>query len=336
MNLQEYIENSFIGPLIQNEQITDISYNGEAIFYLDNIYGRKQFIEIEDKIIESFLKQIANYTDIQFDLTHPIMDVSFYNYRLNATHSSISNRVGKRVYTFALRIMSKELRIKNDGEFYSKNIHELLSFLVNNNKSIIIGGLTSSGKTELQKYLISMLNNNERLLFIDTINELSFNYGNNIDYTTFVYDENDEAMIAKLLKLSLRYNPDYLIIAEARGSEFEYVFSSALSGISTITTIHSRSCVQIIDRAINMISMKNNKISYETAKNEIMDHFDILIYVKKSRLSDGSIKRYISEIYCIEERKLFNLYSSDGTSTRIFEMPVKIGACYENWKNKNQ
>ena len=52
-------------------------------------------------------------------------------------------------------------------------------------KSVLIGGATSSGKTELQKYLINQLVNNERVIIIDTINELDINYNPEVDITCF-------------------------------------------------------------------------------------------------------------------------------------------------------
>ena len=38
--LLEYIETSFLKELLTNENITDISFNGEEIYYKDNLKGR--------------------------------------------------------------------------------------------------------------------------------------------------------------------------------------------------------------------------------------------------------------------------------------------------------
>ena len=43
--LISYIEESFLKPLLAIETITDISYNGVSIFYMDNVLGRKKFEE---------------------------------------------------------------------------------------------------------------------------------------------------------------------------------------------------------------------------------------------------------------------------------------------------
>ena len=91
--LLEYIETSFLKDLLANENITDISFNGEEIYYKDNLKGRvKSEISISSNEAYSFLRQIANLTDSQFSFTNPILDVSVGRYRINGTHSSISRK----------------------------------------------------------------------------------------------------------------------------------------------------------------------------------------------------------------------------------------------------
>ena len=46
-----YIENSFLRPLIDKSTVTDISFNGRSIFYMDNKLGRLKYdkdISIEE------------------------------------------------------------------------------------------------------------------------------------------------------------------------------------------------------------------------------------------------------------------------------------------------
>lgn len=41
--LKNYLENSFLKELLNKDSITDISYNGEDIYYQDNYLGRQKF-----------------------------------------------------------------------------------------------------------------------------------------------------------------------------------------------------------------------------------------------------------------------------------------------------
>ena len=65
----------------------------------------------------------------------------------------------------------------------------------------------------------------------DLINELDINYNPNVDITCLVTDLKQGIDLKELVKLSLRYCPDYVVLAEARGAEFEDVLTSSLSGI---------------------------------------------------------------------------------------------------------
>ena len=69
MNLKliEFIENSFLKELFERESITDISFNGEKLFYQDNLSGRLQSdLVVTNDEVYAFLRQIANLTDQQF------------------------------------------------------------------------------------------------------------------------------------------------------------------------------------------------------------------------------------------------------------------------------
>ena len=85
-----YIENSFLASLIKDKEVTDISYNGESIYYVSNSLGRKKSnIEIEQQVVRDFLRQISNLSEQQFSFTNPNLDTSIGKYRINATHQSV-------------------------------------------------------------------------------------------------------------------------------------------------------------------------------------------------------------------------------------------------------
>lgn len=146
-----YIENSFLASLLKDEEITDISYNGESIFYVSNDLGRrKSDISVEQQVVRDFLRQISNISEQQFSFTNPNLDVSIDKYRLNATHQSVGKINNEDVVTFSLRIASVKPRIEKDSDFFTPLLVELIDVICKSQKSMIIGGVTSSGKTEFQ------------------------------------------------------------------------------------------------------------------------------------------------------------------------------------------
>ena len=156
--LLSYIENSFLSPLLHDPEITDVSYNGVSFFYVHNEKGRlKSDIKVSSEEVMNFIRQIANFSERQFSYTIPELDVSIGKYRLNAVHSSIVRVDNDKSCSFAMRIGSKETRIKPNSEFITSECEKFLIDCLNKEESIVIAGPTGSGKTELQKYLLSKL-----------------------------------------------------------------------------------------------------------------------------------------------------------------------------------
>ena len=59
-NIAAYLEESFLKDLLFLPGITDISYNGEEIYYLDNQQGRvRSSIAVKPDEVGDFLRQIA-------------------------------------------------------------------------------------------------------------------------------------------------------------------------------------------------------------------------------------------------------------------------------------
>lgn len=319
------LSDCFIHELLEDPFVTDISYNGSDIYYLDNRKGRCKFkSETTSEEIYSFLRQISNLCDSSFSLSQPILDVSFLNFRLNAVYKNVCRKSGEKVLTFCMRKFNlNKIMIDEKSDFASISILKFLGFAVKKKLSILIAGPTSSGKTELQKYLINQLTNNERVIVIDTINELDINYNPNVDITCLVTDLKQGIDLKELVKLSLRYCPDYVVLAEARGAEFEDVLTSSLSGISTITTIHAKSVDTIVERAINLVQINNKNLNYETIKESILMHFDLFIYVEKKIEENGTIKRKLVSLKLVNEGKTIDLMDNNG-NLNYQVLPEKI------------
>jgi len=294
----EYIEKSFLSPLLKNQNITDISYNGKDIFYQDNLHGRnKSEVSIDENAAMNFIRQIANLTDSMFSFTNPILDVSCGKYRINATHPAISRKNREKVINFSIRIGYEDLRIQKNNDFITDKCLELIELIIKKRFSIVISGTTSSGKTELQKFLISRFEPNTRVLVIDNVEELEVDRLNdNLDIQTWLLKENVKLTFDDLVKNALRANPDWLIVSEARGGEMLSLLNSAMTGHPTISTIHSKEIEFDYDRMTRMCMIQNSNLKFDDTIADIYDHFKLLIHVKKEIRNDGTIKRYVKEI----------------------------------------
>lgn len=297
--LVQFIETSFISSLLADKNITDISYNGVSLFYQHNRLGRKKAnIKVDSTEATDFIRQVANMSEKQFSFTSPFLDISVDRYRINAVHSSLVRVGNEKSISFSIRIASYESRIKNDRSFMEPEAKEILETMLKSNESIVIAGPTGSGKTELQKYLLSSLSNNSRIIIIDNIQELDFIRTNEeLDVTSWqVTPSSKEGTFEELIRNALRSNPDWLVIAESRGKEMNDVLNSVMTGHPIISTIHAKDVESVPHRMVRMVEMSETSEDYDEIKEDILTHIKCYVYVNKRIKSNGEVTRFIESI----------------------------------------
>lgn len=292
---EELVEQSILKQYF-SDTVTDIQYNGTHFFAQDNEIGRyKLDIEIANDEVLSIIKQIANYSLQPFSVQNPVLDVCFGYYRLSAIHPTLARNKNEKVVTFSLRRISPSLKIKdNDESLCPQIIHDLLTILIENYQSIIISGITGSGKTELQKYLVSKMNLSDRIIVIEDSYET---YLKEIfplrDITSWMINS-QKNNLNKLIKTAMRHNPDWIIVTETRGSEAFEMIQSISTGHPIITTIHSDSAKNSLLRIIKMFQA-SIEFNEKSMLQDIAMHLKIGIHIEK-RIVNNKIIRSISEI----------------------------------------
>ncbi len=297
--LLEAVESSFLAPLLQGESITDISFNGEALFYEDNQLGRKKAeIGVNKEEVGDFLRQVANYAEKQFSYSVPQLDVSFGRYRLNACYPNLVRVGDEHSYSFCLRLLGGAGDFGADREFLPQKAKEILLNAIQKRSSIVIGGVTSSGKTELQKFLIRSLPEAEKAIVIDNAGELERLRGSgNVDITSWSVDERfPMSSFSSLIKNALRNDPDWVILAESRGPEALDALTSAMSGAAIMMTIHCARLESMPSRFARLCMMGENRLLREEVLEDIKGNLPYWVLLEKGKREDGSISRKVVKI----------------------------------------
>lgn len=305
-----FIENSFVRELLLNEDVTDISYNGSSIYYMNNKEGRKESdIQISSNDAKDFIRQVANLTEKQFSFQNPILDVTAGKYRLNAVHNSVARYDENPAITFAIRIASEKPRITDDSGFLTKELISLVKKLLLSNLSIVIGGVTGTGKTEFQKYILNKMNTATRLIVIDNVLEINQRtIKPSIDLNIWQFDDRNAAIgIQTLVKNALRSNPDWLIVAESRGGEMVEILNSAMTGHPIITTIHALSIDSMPYRLTRMVMMNDKKSDFQDVYSDICNNFPIYFFLKRKINKNHHVVRYIDSISYLDPKGVNHL-----------------------------
>lgn len=294
--IQEILESSFLTEYLNDENITDISFNGTEMRIQHNIMGKypSNYRPTKDEVMK-LGKKIADEMGKQFNNNNPILDTELGYLRVNFVHESVS----PSGCTFAIRVSRPKLAIKDLAQLANKEVAKLLDVLIKADKNIVISGETGSGKTELQKLLVSSIPDNKKVLLIeDTMDSHIKEIYPNKDVISWrtLTEETLEKKITynDLIKAGLRNNPDWMIIAETRGSEAYSMLESALTDHSIITTIHAKMASAIPSRLINMIGQKYQKNELLLGK-DIVNSLRFGIYMSMDETEEG-IKRNIGEI----------------------------------------
>ncbi|HDI3019234.1 TPA: Flp pilus assembly complex ATPase component TadA [Clostridium botulinum] len=187
-------------------------------------------------------------------------------------------------------------KFENDIPNY---ILDLLEKIVLTKANIIISGETDTGKTELQRLLLSFINVNDRIITIEDkeINCMKELFPEKNIYTKFATCEKS---ISNLVRESLKNSPNWIIVSQIYDNKYQEIVKAILTGHFVITTV----------QANNIYEVSNN--IYEVSQNVYMykSLFDFGISINKLKIEDKIIK-YLNEIVEFTENGAITVFKQN-------------------------
>jgi len=303
-----YLERNHIFNLIQNEvngygpitelladdSITEIMVNGINDVYVE-IDGRiikdESVSFINDTHIIRTIQRIVQPLGRTIDAANPMVDARLRDgSRLNAIIPPLSLKGP----VLTIRKFSKNLDGVEDLLRKGTMTNDMALFLdacVKAKLNILISGGTGTGKTTLLNILSSFIEDNERIITIEDAAELKLHQNHVISLETRLvnYEGEGEITIRDLVRNSLRMRPDRIIVGEVRGKEaFDMLQAMNTGHEGSLTTLHSNSVHDALDRLETMMLMNEMEIPVSAVRGYIENAIDIVIQI--DRLSDGRRK----------------------------------------------
>jgi len=194
--------------------------------------------------------------------------------------------------------------------------------LLENKMNITIIGGTGAGKTSMLNALCSLMFPNDKVVTVEEVNELNFDHKNWVQLVSrrgFKFGESDTNTISlfDLVKLSLRYRPDYIIVGEIRGEEAYVLFQAMATGHGGICTMHADS----LDHAIKRLTSPPMNVSpvYIPLMNSCIYLNRTELPTNKNNQDFGRRIRAVTEVLDFENYQVISDWSP---TTDTFETSV--------------
>ncbi len=252
IKLLYYIERNLLGygpidPLLRDPNIEDISCNGVGIpIYVwhkkyESIPTNITFVD-EDYLNE-FIMKMAHMAGKHISIAFPILDAMLpEKHRLAAT---FGREVSVKGPSFTIRKFRERpfsvTEIVQSGEINSL-VAAYLWTLIEHGKTAMIAGGTGTGKTTLLNVVSMFIRPGMKIVTIEDTPEINLPHPNWVQLTSresyLVGSQSAGTSIRlfDLVKLSLRYRPDYIIVGEIRGEE-AFVLFQAMASVSYDTPV---------------------------------------------------------------------------------------------------
>ncbi len=317
----EFIANELVGTGViermirEDDTITDIEWDGNHLSVLSNdeiliIDGAE--LGITDKYIDRLIQKFVVVNKSEFNRNQALFNGMYGNMRMSATHVETS----PYGTTFSLRVSKSRLALNetNWAGFAPMFVLEWLSTIIRARANVVIAGETGAGKTELQKFLLGFAAPTDKFYLIEDVQEshLKELYPNRRLFSTLT---TPKYTITEHVKHALRNNPEWIIVAETRGSEAYEMLQAILSSHNIITTVHATDARAIPHRFMNMCLTGTAKPPIEMLEDDIYRYFDLGMHIKRTT-HHGRTIRYLSEV--VE-------YNADGTVTTVFQQVFRDG-----------
>lgn len=302
----------YFGPLwkyVANPDITDIDYNGKEI-WITNVYNERyrvnqQYVDehITPTFVEQFTQRIANVVSRQFNKRNPELEAETSELRVTILHESVA-RSGRSI---SIRKTPPVIRLTAQNalkdEFCTKEIMALLINCVQSHMNLTFCGMPGIGKTECVKFFSQFIPANERVITIEDTLEIRYSKTNPGKDCIEMKVSEDTFGYADAIKSSLRLNPKWIMLSEARSKEVKYLLESWSTGVRGMTTLHTDDVRNVPDRILNMLE---NRADADRMENDIFQALDVGVLVRKRTCEDGIVRRYLDQVCFYIREKAVN------------------------------
>lgn len=326
----EITEMGVLQTALDDSRISSIEINGpnEVIVERDGFPMHMKEIKFQDndhiyRTINKMLMPIGK----SLTANEPIIDANYRGFRINVIMDVTRGGVSTGSPIISIRKFPPDVYSDEDCIKYgniSQEISDFLADILPYGANTIIAGGTNSGKTTQLIRFPKYYDNLTRFFCIEDSEEMLLKAKTTYqDYpniaSVIVKDHEDMRKafpIPKLVKTSLRQNPDVILLGEIRDEEAaKQAIVAANTGHDIHLTEHANGTEEALIRMLELAG--NNRI----AASQIAMSFHLVLYQQYEESTGKRVVFEISEIIGFEdaERPILNSIFKYNTDDRTFE-----------------
>lgn len=250
--------------------------------------------------VRSIIDLVSGYHNQIVNADNPICEAEFPvdGSRFEGTIPPIVSGPSFTLRKKALMIFTLDDYVKSGT--MTKAQAEIIRKGVSARRNILVVGGTGSGKTTLINAIIREMSDQnplERVVIIEDTGELQCAAS---DYVQF--RSNSHVTMGDLLRATLRYRPDRILVGEVRGPEALELLDAWCTGHpGGCATLHSDTCEKGLKRLGNLIT--RNKSAPRNVENLIGESVQMVVNIVKDPLSHRRFIREIIEVEGYDEEK---------------------------------
>ncbi len=306
-----YVERNTLGfgpidPIMKDPYVEDISCDGvgKPIYVWHRRYESipTNIVFTSDRELDEMIMKLAHKAGKHVSVAFPIVDAILPGgHRLAAT---FKREVSTKGSTFTIRKFREDpitiVDMINFGTV-SPGLAAYFWLAMEFKMTSLIMGVTGSGKTTTLNALACMFRPTIKVVTIEDTPELKLPLENWVQLVSrpsygLGPERVGEITLFDLVKVSLRYRPDVIIVGEVRGEEAYVLFQAIATGHGGMTTLHAEN----IDAAVKRLTSPPMNIP-----KSYIPLINVAAVIKRVRLynPDGTyrIARRITEVYEVRD-----------------------------------